>query len=96
MADNRKTYRLDDDVADLLSKRKESGSYGTTENDVVNRLLKNVPVLEKKLLDASNQFTKQSDELTITRKKLAESDAELSKLTNALMLVGSYLNPMGK
>lgn len=95
-SDNRKTFRLDQDVADLLQQRLEKGSYGSTENAVLNSLLRNITKQEKEIVDSHNLRLKVNDQLAKETRRADAAEEELTKLTNALMLVGSYLNPLGK
>lgn len=94
--DNRKTFRLDDDVADLLQKRKEKGSYGRTENDVINAVVRNIPRQEAEIVRLTNKLSDEQEQTTQWKRKYEAKAQELDALTNALMLVGSYLNPLGK
>ncbi|QIX59701.1 hypothetical protein HER32_00225 [Hymenobacter sp. BT18] len=90
--DNRKTFRLDTDVAALLKERQEKGNI-TTETETVNRLLRNIPKQEAELqrqIKTVNEERQQKEEWA-TRARNAE--AELLRIKQAVGVISALFLP---
>lgn len=91
-ATNRKTFRLDDDVLALLQERLKSG-YGSNENDVINKLLRNIPKQEAEILRWQKSTRETETARDEAKSRANKAEAELGTIKNVMRTVGQLLHP---
>ena len=85
MADNRKTFRLEDSAQEILTATKDR--RGGTENDAVNYIITTFPDQGKKITELNNDLIKVNNQLQDECRKVKQLEAEKSQLKAACQLI---------
>ena len=90
MADNRKTFRLHDDLATVISQY-AADHNGISENEAVNRIIQERADLLKRISELRAESDQRMERIIASDKERGQLRDAYDDLTKALQIVGAAL-----